>query len=51
MVKPANSETKQKIKLDGLKITKLLGRVVLPICQLIFVIVYAAVAFGKWNDF
>ena len=51
MVKASEDESQPMLNLDGIKIAKLLGRVVLPICQVVFVISYAAIAIAKWNDY
>ena len=51
MVKVSEDEGQPMLTLDGIKIAKLIGRVVLPICQMVFVIIYAVIAIAKWNDY
>jgi hypothetical protein len=51
MVKASENEGQPLHNLDGIKIAKLVGRVVLPICQVVFVIIYAAIAIAKWNNY
>ena len=41
----------EKIRLDGVKITKILGRFILPIIQIVFVLIYSIMAISKWNNY
>ena len=51
MVKAPEIEVQPMSNLNGRKIAKQVGRVVLPICQIVFVIIYAAIAMAKWNAY